>query len=833
MICIICHRKYKNIDNLIIHMKAIHPYEQSYQCGSSKCFRKYTNIASLKKHLNVSHKDCFSNDVSFKLNTRVTNFFITDEASSSNNTNILAIDVNRHSESNVRTKDTSEVNRESESDVRSNDRNVMYVQMIDDVILKFIAKLYSNSSLTRNIVQNLVEDCSEMVQDILSYIKCKLQSETSFSNDNVSKILDTVFESMRPFEKYCTEYRRLTFFQQSKWLIQPQKFYIGEMLDSNRDKNNVTIITTRRCEGQFIPLRESLKQYLELPGVFMSIKSYIAQESANENTISSIFCGNVWKNLVMRFDNNNGSKILLPLLLYYDDFETRNPLGSRSSVHKLGGLYYTIAGIPTAYASSLENIFLGELLYSTDREIFGNKMSFTPIINELKYLENFGITICVDDKEYQIVFSLLALLGDNLGLNDLLGYNKSFAANFCCRVCRASQLELKSQYEENIKLLRTVSNYEEDCKNFSYGIKETCVFNELSNFHCVTNAAFDVMHDLYEGVCRYDMAKIINALIQEKYFSLKLLNSRLQYFNHKCNIDIGNSVPPINEHHLKQGFLVMSSSEMSALVTYFGIVIGDKVLEDDPYWQLYLLVIEIIHIVTSFENNLEELHLLQRLITDHHKLYVELFHEPLKPKFHNLLHYARKIEDFGPLRYLSSIRFEAFHKPLKINARLVTSRINIVFTLSLNLQLKFAYRIFSKKGFNPKIDCGKYICDISSLSEYRFIKHSIESDDYYIISWVTINGFTYKPKLAFCLGANEFSEPQFGIITYVATNNAKQFCVIYNSCETIGLDSHKYAYEISLGNTNIGIVRLNLDDLFVTRSINNTADGSKLITKFV
>jgi len=186
------------------------------------------------------------------------------------------------------------------------------------------------------------------------------------------------------------------------------------------------------------------------------------------------------------------------------------------------------------------------------------------------------------------------------------------------------------------------------------------------------------------------------------------------------------------------------------------------------------------------------------------------------------------------LRYLSSIRFESFHKLSKINARLVSSRINIVFTLSLNLQLKFAHRILSKKGFDPKIDYGRYICNISDLSEYRFLKHFIKSDSCCIISWVKINGFTYKPKFVFCLGANEYSEPQFGIIKYIAIDNSKQFYIIYDSCENIGLDSHKYEYEISFGlTTNIGIVPLNLNNLFVTRSISYTADGSKLITKFV
>lgn len=89
---------------------------------------------------------------------------IKDKASFSNNTDIPTIEVS--SQFNVKT-----------------DSNVTNIPMVDDVILQFIAKLYSNSSITRNIVQILV-DCSELVQNLLSYIKYKFQSEISFSSDN-------------------------------------------------------------------------------------------------------------------------------------------------------------------------------------------------------------------------------------------------------------------------------------------------------------------------------------------------------------------------------------------------------------------------------------------------------------------------------------------------------------------------------------------------------------------------------------------------------------------------------------------------------------------------
>jgi len=215
MICSVCRREFKSIENLIKHIKATHPYEQSFQCRFSECFRKYINIESLKKHFNTSHKSC-NNSASSTLNKRFMNVLITDEAPSSSNTDILDTDINKY-------------------DIKTNDKNVINIQIIDDAILKFIAKLYSNSSITRNIVQILVDDCSELVQDLLSHIKCKLQSG-SFSNDNnISKLLDNIFDNIRPFEKYSTKYKRLQFLKESKWLIQPQKFLVGEMFDNNRD----------------------------------------------------------------------------------------------------------------------------------------------------------------------------------------------------------------------------------------------------------------------------------------------------------------------------------------------------------------------------------------------------------------------------------------------------------------------------------------------------------------------------------------------------------------------------------------------------------------------
>lgn len=67
--------------------------------------------------------------------------------------------------------------------------------------------------------------------------------------------------------------------------------------------------------------------------------------------------------------------------------------------------------------------------------------------------------------------------------------------------------------------LRNVENYSLDSENInpsSTGIRENSVWNSLQNFHVVQNYSVNIMHDLLEGVCIYDLKIIFNKFILEK-----------------------------------------------------------------------------------------------------------------------------------------------------------------------------------------------------------------------------------------------------------------------------------------------------------------------------
>ena len=122
------------------------------------------------------------------------------------------------------------------------------------------------------------------------------------------------------------------------------------------------------------------------------------------------------------------------------------------------------------------------------------------------------MTVTTQDGEFHVHFILGLILGDNLGLNTMLDFSKSFSANYYCRFCKARKSEALELFVENRELMRTIDNYSDDVNtnNFmSTGIYGESVLNQINSFHVVTNYCVDIMHDIFEGICHYDMCHII------------------------------------------------------------------------------------------------------------------------------------------------------------------------------------------------------------------------------------------------------------------------------------------------------------------------------------
>lgn len=203
---------------------------------------------------------------------------------------------------------------------------------------------------------------------------------------------------------------------------------------------------------------------------------------------------------------------------------------------------------------------------------------------------------------------------------------------------------------------------------------------------------------------------------------------------------------------------------MNTLVNHFRFIVGDIVPQGDKIWEFYLLALKIKEISSSPCIPKTAIQQLSLYISEHNKLYISLFGD-LKPKHHFLTHYPRIIEKIGPPHYLSSMRFEAKHKDLKLNAQNCRNRVNLPFTLLNRIQLKCTYRYLNEKGFSDNIQWGHI-----NIAKFRNETNTEIFKDFLLITYYKENSICYKPSSVIRIADNDML-PQFSRIKYVLKKN--------------------------------------------------------------
>ena len=239
------------------------------------------------------------------------------------------------------------------------------------------------------------------------------------------------FEKLsNPLKVFSTEYKRNEYFRQKGILLLPEEKLLGHSLVPRVHRGTGTATQEQhRDTFQYIPIGKVLSAYLQQPGV---MKSLLHQPESRD--LSSFRDGYIynetWK--------GNKEKPVIPLLIYVDDFETANPLGSRKGVHKLFAVYFSVLGIPQEVQARLEHIHLLALANSRVLSAYGVESLFRVVVEDLNKLHSNGLLVECEDFQGLVYPKLFQLIGDNLAVNPLLGYSAGFNANCYCRSSKAS-----------------------------------------------------------------------------------------------------------------------------------------------------------------------------------------------------------------------------------------------------------------------------------------------------------------------------------------------------------------------------------------------------------
>lgn len=692
MFCYLCKNNYCNTNTLIKHLKNEHCLNNysTYRCYQLPCSQSFSTLNSFRKHLLKKHVNEESN-------------FLENVDHSPIVTHTVPLPNNCPTKNKHDTEDFVKNNVEPELEILEDfSENFNFENSYDNMLklaAKFVLSLHDNNNFSRKDVYDIIKMVEKfLISPLMTTLKAFANNTIKAYVEIYNKFLGLLTNCERIFQNVDTDHKLHKWLLESGYIKNFKEFSINKEID-NVFHNGHLNYDEIHTKGILMPIQFQFKKFFESDSLLNDTIDHI-KVLENSSGLTNFIQGDLWKQKKKMYPNN----ILIPYFLYFDDFGINNPLGSHATTHSICNAYYSFPCLPWD-EGKLENVFLAGIVKSTDLKKFDNDLCFQALVNELISLETIGIEIRDSNNvNKKIHFVLGLVLGDNLSLNSTLGFRKSFASNSYCRFCKECKDKCKIFHDENQVEMRNRKNYHEDLDQkdpYTTGIDQLCIFNSIPSFHAVENFCVDVMHDVFEGVCHYDLCQIILHFIEKmKYFDLETLNRRKQYFEYgPTEIDFISG--EIKKQHLVKNHLKMSAREMMCFILYFPIMVGDLIPSDDEVWEFLLNLVEIVDLLLSFEVSERYIHHLKKKIAFHNENYTKLFKNALKPKFHNLIHYPTIIRKSGPLRKFWCFKFEAKHKQFKIYANAITSRKNICLTLAKKFELKFANQIlFDKIGHN-------------------------------------------------------------------------------------------------------------------------------------
>lgn len=543
----------------------------------------------------------------------------------------------------------------------------------------------SKPNVTKALGIDILKETSSIVQKMLTL--CQVEGSI---REKIKKAFSKVnsvykFESQMSKRNDYIKPRQITVFDT-----------VGTVLE-----HGAPVLDNVKEKAVLMPIKHNIQRFFQLPDVLSDVVENMKKLEQDSGQLSHFLQGSLWKNIRAEFSTED---IVMPVVIYADDFEPDNALGGNAGTNKQMGVYFSIPVFPQHLLASPDYVFEALLFPSRIKAIKGGlNQALVDLVNVFVSLETEGIVVGDEESGKKVFFVVSLVIGDNLALNELLGFSKSFNSDYYCRFCTASKVETKKDVyirEEKLRTPDTFQQHVDQNEPKKTGVYFNPIFHRLKYFHAAKNYYADIFHDVYEGIARYEITEILNYYIyQKKICNLKTFNQLMTEFNYG-EIEMSTVPKEITDTQIKKKNLRMTGAQMKTLLHFIPLMFGHLVAptdEDYQYWIFLTDLVEITDMLLESTVSNDYLQKLDILLKKHLKQYLELF-GPLKPKHHFLMHYKMIMSQVGPLRNLMCFVFEQKNRHLKLYANAMNQRIN----LSWSLMSKAAYRFENFIEYNLK-----------------------------------------------------------------------------------------------------------------------------------
>lgn len=469
---------------------------------------------------------------------------------------------------------------------------------------------------------------------------------------------------------------------------------------------------------------------------------------------------------------------VIHVILYQDEFEIVNPLGSSKGNFKLLAVYMTLGNLPLRYRSRVESMQLVMLCRQKDVKEFGLDKVLQPLTEDLLLLETKGLLINGVNHFVRLDF----IAGDNLGSHMVGGFTQNFSTStYFCRFC----LLTRSQFHQTpyaIGQRRTPDNYRQSLEHVmnngghdDCGIVTNSSFHVLKHFHvCQSGLPPCIGHDLFEGVVRYDMPLYIRYFVTEKgWFTYEYLNNRISTMKYNAH-DLRNKPAKVSSPSDKLGGHALQNWTLVRLLPVF---VGMKVANtSDPVWETFVKLMELTDLLMAPTITPAQVAYLKVLIEDYITSRSIIFStNKLRPKHHYMLHYSQLIQEFGPLCHVWTMRFEGKHQYFKQCMRSVRNFKNVTKTLSEQHQLYQSFLAARGLFHIPAV-----YTDMSQNQESSVLnnlRHVKIPDNSVLLKKATVDGCLYAVNDYILVSGTRF-DAMFGSIIAIVKAGCEVFFLV-------------------------------------------------------
>ncbi|XP_061734388.1 uncharacterized protein LOC133537390 [Nerophis ophidion] len=675
----------------------------------------------------------------------------------------------------------------------------------------FLLQARETQRLTQRAVNQMVSGVQQYQTALLEHLSHQMKSifeSHSGDLDQLKSHAMSVFDQfVDPFRQIATTHLQDKTIKELLHPVEPEIVTAKQTVSYVKRGDSRVLAIKKHC-FYYIPLVKSLEQLLSHPKILEMINE--GPESCKDVFFNDFIDGDIFKShpLFLKVPT------ALQLILYTDEIELCNPLGSRANKNKLLLIYYTLGNINAKYRSRLAAIRLLAMVKSKDLSCIDKILE--RINHDLIELYN-GVRVDTSNGERTIYGALLSVCGDTLAQHEVAGFKEGVGFAYSkCRHCECNFEDMQNKFNEDLFVKRTMARHNRQCSDIekastdflrehlktTFGINRRSKLTEFPHFDIINQTPQDIMHVILEGVAPYEIKCVLKHLVLSGHMDLDTFNSGIIGFPYSP-VDMRDKPCPIsvttlssNDNKLKQ-----SAGQMLVLLKILPFLIDTT--GENAHTQLLLKLLEIVKILFSPIIALATLPRLKLLIEQHLRHFKQLFPDlNIIPKQHYLLHLPSQIKALGPTVRHMCMRFESKHCFFKQWA-IKSSFKNICKSLVKHNQL---YECSQNVHDKHPIFCNDI--EIGPTSEVKNVHYvegkikqflGIEQVEHVVCAqWIAQYGNKHTCGKSLVISNVFNNTPEFAVVKNIFIVNESVFCFECQPLSTIGWNEQYLSYEVEI-----------------------------------